>query len=81
MRQSEDLKSTLREIKEFLISPIWRDIKELMEGKLEVTTNALINESEERNMFRLQGSISEIKLLLSLPESMKEELQEEKEDE
>jgi len=78
MEKEERLKSTLRQVREFLVSPVWKDMKELMEGKLEVAINALISEKDIMIISRLQGGILEIKSLLGLPESMKEELQEEK---
>jgi len=79
-----EYRSSLSEMEGFANSNIWKDIKEFLQISLEQFERELLVKDEPVRLYRLQGTISEIKVLLELPEliieDMKELMQEEKEE-
>ena len=65
-----ELKSSSADIRAFLSSDIWFDLEDELKERLEVAQGILERELDTDNMLRLQGAVGEIRLLLSLPESL-----------
>jgi hypothetical protein len=72
------LKSSANQFVEFLDSTVWADIKSELNIWLEGVRDGLENpESDEKDLYRNQGRAEAIRYVLSLPETIKEQLIEE----
>lgn len=72
----EEWKSTSGQIRTFMDSSVWKDIKEFLEGSIGMCQLQLEATEVEVEMLRLQGALKELRTMLSLPAIILEELEE-----
>jgi len=71
----EDFSSTAGQFEEFLNSTVWIDIKSELSVWLEGVRDGLEStDSDEKELYRNQGRAQGIRYLLSLPETIRDQL-------
>ena len=73
-REKDEPRSSSSEIYAFMKTDVWADLEEELGLRLEVTQKLLEKEGEVEIMYRLQGAVGELRLLLDLPESLATEV-------
>ena len=74
----ESLKSSVGQFDEFLEGTVWADMKRELHIWLEGVRDGLEDkESDEKDLFRNQGRAEAIRYVMSLPETIKDQLIEE----
>ena len=68
----EELRSTIQSIQDLKASPGWLDIQDTLEGKLKNLRDSLEVLIEIDSIARTQGRIEEIRIMLDLPDIIKE---------
>lgn len=71
---------TVVDMKNFLESSGWREVKESLQSRLEFMSAQLEDSGVYEEMLRYQGSIKEVRWLMDLPEGILEELESKKEE-
>lgn len=74
-----DLKSSLNDFLEFKYSSCWLDIKDFLEGRIEIIRKKLERAENMEEVRGYQESLNQVRDLLDLPELFIEELEIEKE--
>ena len=77
MEQRTELLSSLDEAQSFIHSHIWRDMRSAMSGWIDMLHFSLEREISMDEVRLMQGRIQGIREVLSLPEKLVEELQQE----
>lgn len=61
--------SSLGELEQFLHSNVWKDIKSYLLAA-EVELNLQMSLAEAPKLYRIQGAVQEVRILLGIPETM-----------
>ena len=65
-----DIRSNSRDIRAFIDTDIWFDLKSELKFRLEIAQAVLETTLETENMLRTQGAVGELRLLIDLPEAL-----------
>ena len=65
-----DIRSNSRDIRAFIDTDIWIDLKSELKFRLKIAQAVLETTLDTENMLRTQGAVGELRLLIDLPESL-----------
>lgn len=72
---------TAAEYRRFIESPVWRDFEAVLYGQVAAAQVALNTEDEPRELYRRQGMIEALNIVLRLPMTILDDLEQNKKEE
>ena len=70
-----DIRSNSRDIRAFIDTDIWIDLKSELKFRLKIAQAVLETTLDTENMLRTQGAVGELRLLIDLPESLETDVE------
>ena len=70
-----DIRSNSRDIRAFIDTDIWIDLKSELKFRLKIAQAVLETTLDTENMLRTQGAVGELRLLIDIPESLATEVE------
>lgn len=76
--KEEEFKCSLEQMEAFLISSVWEELKSKIEGSVKLAQMKLEVERDSIGMYRAQGALEELRIMLNFPLTIRDTLRAER---